>query len=136
MELYLRWKLPLRKYDLVPDHSFVEEFSSCNLSLFHGNLFSRAEEGCILYGKSPNWSFSLEGVVLDDGTEVEADLVVFATGYDTEKKLKTLLPEPFSYVLEKSAGVVPLYRYGYFLLFVSFSVFSYVNSMVGRKCII
>jgi len=110
MELYLCWKLPLRKHGLVPDHNFVEELSSCNTSTYPANLFPRAEEGCILFRKSPNWSFSNKGVVLDDGTEVETDLVVFGTGYDAEKKLKNLLPEPFADVLEKSAGVVPLYR--------------------------
>jgi len=114
----------LRKHGLVPDHSFVEELSSCNTSTYPANLFPRAEEGCILFRKSPNWSFSNKGVVLDDGTEVETDLVVFGTGYDAEKKLKNLLPEPFADVLEKSAGVVPLYRFGYLLLFVLFSVFS------------
>ena len=104
LELYLCWKLP--------DHSFVEELISCNTSTYPGNLFPRVEEGCILLRKSPNWSFSSKGVVLDDGTEVEADLVIFATGCAAEKKLKTLLPETFADVLEKSAGVVPLYRSG------------------------
>ena len=40
---------------------------------------------------------------------VEADLVLFATGYDSEKKLKSLLPKIFAEPIEKSA-VVPLYR--------------------------
>ena len=128
MELYLCWKLSLRKYGLVPDHSFVEELSSCNTSTYPDNLFSRAEEGCILFRKSPNSSFSSKGVVLDDGTEVETDLVVYATGYDAEKKLKTLLPEPFADVLEKSAGIVPLYRSGYYFLFSSL-YFPYVNQL-------
>lgn len=110
LEFYLCWKLPLQKHGLVPDHSFVEELASCNTSTYPANLFPRAEEGCVHFRKSSNWSFSSKGIVLDDGTEVKADIVVFATGYDAEKKLKSLLPEPFADVLEKTAGVVPLYR--------------------------
>lgn len=45
--------------------------------------------------------FSSKGIVLDDQTVVEADLVVFATGYESEKKLKSLLPNTFAGVLKK-----------------------------------
>ena len=82
MLIYICWKLPLLKHGLVLDHSFVDELSSCNTSTYPANLFPRAEEGCILFRKSPNWSFSSKGVVLDDGTEVEIDLVVFSTRDD------------------------------------------------------
>eukprot|EP00253_Pinus_taeda_P023641 PITA_23641 len=109
LELYLIWKLPLRKYGLVPHHSFLRELTSCQISSLPDGLFSKAEEGCIHFRKSTNWGFCSKGIVLDDQTVVEADLVLFATGYDSEKKLKSLLPKIFAEPLEKSA-VVPLYR--------------------------
>ena len=110
MELYLLWKLPLRKHDLVPDHSFLQEISSCQVTALPDNFFLKAEEGCILFRKSSNWSFYSKGIVLDDGTEVEADLVLLGTGYDGEKKLKSLLPTRFGDVLKKSADPLQLYR--------------------------
>lgn len=110
VEFYLLWKLPLRKYGLVPDRSFLQEISSCQVSSVPDNLFPKAEEGFILFRKSSNCSFSSKGIVLDDGTEVGADLVVLGTGYDGEKKLKSILPTRFVHVLQKSADPLPLYR--------------------------
>ncbi|KAH9305700.1 hypothetical protein KI387_010104 [Taxus chinensis] len=110
VEFSLLWKFPLRKYGLIPDHSFLQEISSCYTGLFPNNFFSKAEEGLIRFRKSSSWSFSCKGIILDDGTELEADIVVLGTGFDGVKKLKSLLPNKFGDVLEKSAGVVPLYR--------------------------
>eukprot|EP01018_Ginkgo_biloba_P027777 Gb_16794 [translate_table: standard] len=110
VELYLLWKLPLRKFGLVPNHTFLEEISSCQIASLPDNLFTKVEEGRILFQKSLNWNFSRKGIVLEDKSEVEADVVVLGTGYDGEKKLKALLPKPFADVLEESSGVLPLYR--------------------------
>lgn len=110
VELYLLWKLPLRKHGLVPDHSFLQEISSCQIASLPDNLLPKAEKGCILFRKSSKWSFSSKGIVLDDETEVEADLVILGTGYDGEKKLKSLLPTRFADVLQKSADPLLLYR--------------------------
>lgn len=54
VELYLLWKLPLRKYGLVPDHSFRQEISSCQIASLPDSLFPKAEEGFILFPKSSN----------------------------------------------------------------------------------
>ncbi|GLJ07579.1 hypothetical protein SUGI_0070130 [Cryptomeria japonica] len=110
VEFYLLWKFPLRKYGLVPGHSFLQEISSCQIATLPEKLFSKAEEGLIQFRKASTWSFSRKGIIIDDITEVEADVVVLGTGYAGEKKLKTLLPKNFSHVLEKPKGVIPLYR--------------------------
>lgn len=110
VELYLLWKLPLRKYGLVPDHSSLQEISSCQIASLPDNLFPKVEEGFILFWKSSNFSFYSRGIVLDDGTEIEVDLVVLGTGYDGEKKLKSILPTRFVDVLQESADPLPLYR--------------------------
>ncbi|KAH9305699.1 hypothetical protein KI387_010103 [Taxus chinensis] len=110
VELYLLWKFPLKKYGLVPDHSFLKEISSCQIATLPDKLFPKAEEGLIRFSKASTWSFSSKGIMIDDVTEVEADVVILGTGYDGETKLKTLLPKQFADVLENPEGVVRLYR--------------------------
>ncbi|GLJ07601.1 hypothetical protein SUGI_0070610 [Cryptomeria japonica] len=110
VELSELWRFPLKKYGLVPDMSFLEEMTSCSIALLPNKLFPKVEEGLIRFQKSSSWSFYNEGIVVDDGTKIEADVVVLGTGYDGDKKLKSLLPTKFGDVLEKSGGALSLYR--------------------------
>lgn len=112
VELSLLWKFPLKKYGLVPDMSFLQTIASCNTASFPNNFFPKVEEGLICFRKSSSWSFYSKGIVLDDETNVEADVVVLGTGYDGDKKLKTLLPTKFGESFEKSGAALSLYRYG------------------------
>eukprot|EP01018_Ginkgo_biloba_P039479 Gb_40713 [translate_table: standard] len=110
VESYLLWKLPLRKYGLIPEHSFLQQISSCQLSTLPDDFYSKVEEGAIVLRKSVEWNFFRKGIVVDDGTEIEADVIILGTGYDGDKKLKDLLPKSFSDLLLDSTGLVPLYR--------------------------
>nr|CAD1838047.1 unnamed protein product [Ananas comosus var. bracteatus] len=104
IESYLTWKLPLEKYGLKPDHPFDEDYASCQMAILPENFFAEADRGLIRFEKSSRWCFWEKGVVLDDGTKLEADIVFLATGFDGKKKLRSVLPEPFRGLIEDSNG--------------------------------
>lgn len=77
------------------------------------NFFSQVEKKKILFHRTHSkWGFWKGGVEFDDenGTKLDADVVVLATGYDGKKKLQSILPEPFRSFLEHPSGLMPLYR--------------------------
>ncbi|KAJ8621257.1 hypothetical protein MRB53_029786 [Persea americana] len=110
IESYLAWKLPLKKYGLLPGHPFDEDYASCQMAILPENFFSEADEGRILFKKSPKWCFWEGGIELEDKTKLEADVVFLCTGFDGKSKLKSILPEPYRDYIENSSGVMPLYR--------------------------
>lgn len=110
IESYLAWKLPLEKYGLKPDHPFEEDYASCQMAILPDNFFTEADQGRISFARSSKWWFYEKGVVLDDGTKLEADLVFLATGFNGKKKLRSVLPEPFCGLIEDASGIMPLYR--------------------------
>lgn len=111
IESYILWRLPLEKYGLKPEHSFEEDYASCQMAITPEKLFPEADKGKIVFKKSQGkWWFNKEGLEFDDDTRIKADVVVFATGYDGKKKLKAILPEPFRSLLESPSGIMPLYR--------------------------
>jgi len=108
------WKLPLEKYGLKPDHAFEEDYASCQMALVPEKFFEEADKGMIRFKRTTNWWFYDEGIEFEDGTTLEADVVILATGYDGMKKLKAIVPEPFRSWLEFPWGIMPLYRYVHF----------------------
>lgn len=111
IESYLTWKLPLEKYGLKPEHPFEEDYASCQMAILPENFFAEADKGNIHFKRASKWWFWEGGVEFDDGTKLDADVVVLATGFDGKKKLKTIIPEPFRCLLEFPSGMMPLYRY-------------------------
>ncbi|WJX24523.1 monooxygenase [Trifolium repens] len=110
IESYLLWKLPFEKYGLKPGHPFEEDFASCQIAITQESFFNEADKGKIIFKKASKWWFWNGGIEFDDNTKIDADVVLLATGYDGKKKLKTILPEPFSSLLEYPSGMMPLYR--------------------------
>ncbi|KAL0755157.1 hypothetical protein Bca101_092825 [Brassica carinata] len=110
IESYVTWKLPLEKYGLKPDHSFEEDYASCQMAIMPENFFEEADKGMIRFKKTSKWCFYDQGIEFEDGTMLEADVVILATGYDGKKKLKAIVPEPFRSWLDFPCGVMPLYR--------------------------
>ncbi|XP_008800513.1 probable flavin-containing monooxygenase 1 [Phoenix dactylifera] len=110
VESYLTWKLPLQKYGLKPDHPFEEDYASCQMAILPENFFAEADKGMITFKRSSRWWFWEGGIILDDNTKLEADVVFLATGYDGRKKVMSVLPEPFRGLIVNSSGVMPLYR--------------------------
>lgn len=111
IESYLTWKLPLEKYGLKPEHPFEEDYASCQMAILPENFFPELDKGKIAIKRASKCSFYEGGVQFDDGTKLEADVVVFATGFDGKQKLKAIMPEPFRSLLEFPSGMMPLYRY-------------------------
>ncbi|KAH6818394.1 flavin-dependent monooxygenase 1 [Perilla frutescens var. frutescens] len=111
IEYYLTWKLPLEKYGLIPEHPFEEDYASCQIPILPPNFFSEVDKGNIVIKTSAlNWWFWEGGIQFDDGTKLDADVVVLATGFDGMKKLKAIIPDPFRSLLEFPSGMMPLYR--------------------------
>ncbi|KAL8518414.1 hypothetical protein ACS0TY_009700 [Phlomoides rotata] len=113
VESYARWKLPLKKYGMIPKESFVGEASSCQLFFLQDNYFDKVEDGSIVFKKSQYFSFCKEGLILDgeDGP-VKADIVILATGYKGDEKLKNMFANPTfqNYVSGSQNSIIPLYR--------------------------
>ncbi|MED6156085.1 monooxygenase [Stylosanthes scabra] len=135
IESYLLWKLPLQKYGLIPDHSFDEDYASCQMAILPENFFSEADKGKIAFKKSSSkWWFCEGGIEFDDNTKVEADVVVLATGYDGKQKLNNIMPEPFRSLLDYpsgSGGVMPLYRGTIHPLVPNMAFVGYVESVAN-----
>jgi len=110
IESYLLWKLPLEKYGLKPEHSFEEDYASCQVAVLPKSFYNEANKGKIIFKRASKWWFWSCGIEFVDNTKMDADVVLLATGYDGQKKLKTLLPEPFCSLLECPNGIMPLYR--------------------------
>uniref|UniRef100_A0A453IXZ5 Flavin-containing monooxygenase n=1 Tax=Aegilops tauschii subsp. strangulata TaxID=200361 RepID=A0A453IXZ5_AEGTS len=111
IESYLSWKLPLGRYGLTPDHPFVEDYASCQMAILPEGFFDMADRGLVRFKRaSAGWCFSENGVVLDDGTKVEADLVFLATGFEGKDKLREVLPKPFRDLVVGKSSMMSLYR--------------------------
>ncbi|KAK7304736.1 hypothetical protein VNO77_42623 [Canavalia gladiata] len=114
VETSLKWKLPLKKYGLVPNHSFLQDISSCQTGVFPDNFLDKLKEGSILMKKSQSFRFCEEGVMIDgEAKTLKTDLVILATGYRGDKKLKCIFRSPVfqNHIIGSgSTSTVPLYR--------------------------
>ena len=114
MESYIKWKLKLGKFGMVPKHSFLTEMNSCLISTVPEGFYKRVEGGSINLKKAQSFCFKKEGVLLDnDKAEVvKADLVILATGFRGVDKLKDIFLSPTlqTQISGRPENAVPLYR--------------------------
>ncbi|XP_057767939.1 probable flavin-containing monooxygenase 1 [Salvia miltiorrhiza] len=115
VESYIRWKLPLKKYGMIPPESFLQEVSSCQIYMLPQTFYDKVENGSIVLKKSQNLSFCKDGLIIDGqdaNNPIKADVVIFATGYKGDEKLKNIFASPTfqSYILGTPASTIPLYR--------------------------
>ncbi|XP_004290049.1 PREDICTED: probable flavin-containing monooxygenase 1-like [Fragaria vesca subsp. vesca] len=115
VETYIDKKLGLSKYGMVPKHSFLQEISSCLISTVPEKFYDRVQEGSIVLKKSPkSFSFCQEGILVegDNSGPVKTDLIILATGYRGDEKLKDIFVSPtFQYYVAGSPkSTLPLYR--------------------------
>lgn len=120
VESYLTWNLPLKKYNMVPKHSFLQDVSSCKSLLLPDNFYGKVEEGSIVLKKIQYFSFIKQGLILDGEVDkpIIADLVIFATGYKGQEKLKNMFSSKKfqNHIMGSPNSIVPLYRYTLLLL--------------------
>ncbi|XP_021776290.1 probable flavin-containing monooxygenase 1 [Chenopodium quinoa] len=116
VEFDIMYRHPLKKFDMVPDHSFLQEVSSCKLSIVPEGFYDNVEKGSIILKRSPAFSFYKEGVKLDYSIKstkpIKSDLVIFATGYKGDQKLKDIFEssEFKDYMFGSSNETLSLYR--------------------------
>lgn len=101
------------KHGVVPKHSFLQELSSCATATVPEKFYDRVEEGSILLKKAGDFSFCEKGILV--GNEIEplkTDLVIFATGYWSDKKLKDIfLSHTYQdYMIGSPDKALPLFR--------------------------
>ncbi|KAM1345824.1 hypothetical protein FF1_035158 [Malus domestica] len=114
VESYVTKKLGLAKYGMVPRHSFLQEISSCLISTIPEKFYDRVQEGSIILKKSPgSFSFCQEGVLVEgEVSPVKTDVVILATGFRGDKKLKDIFVSPTfqDYIAGSPEAILPLYR--------------------------
>ncbi|KAB1227019.1 putative flavin-containing monooxygenase 1 [Morella rubra] len=112
-ESYLKWKLPMKKYGVIPKSSFFQEVSSCQIKMLPENFYDQVEEGSIILKKSQSLSFCKEGLVLNgEHQPLKTDLVILATGYNGDQKLQSMFKSEVyqKYISGSPNSMVPLYR--------------------------
>ncbi|KAF5196246.1 Flavin-containing monooxygenase [Thalictrum thalictroides] len=118
VESYIRWKLPLKKFNMIPKHSWEKDFFACTIAITPEKVYHRVDEGNLILKKSTTFSFWKDGVVINDNNEcyelIETYVVILATGYKGDQKLKNIFSSPTSfqkYIMGTSKSTVQLYRY-------------------------
>nr|WMB80844.1 FMO [Aphelandra squarrosa] len=113
LEISLRWRLPLKKYDMIPSENFLEEANSCQVIMLQDNFFDKVVDGSIVFKKSEHFSFCKEGLIVEgEDSPVEVDIVIFATGYKGDEKLKNIFASPAfqNHIFGSRNSTVPLFR--------------------------
>ncbi|XP_025636777.1 probable flavin-containing monooxygenase 1 isoform X5 [Arachis hypogaea] len=112
-ESYLRWRLPMKKYGLVPSYSILQGISSCRIGVLAENFYDKLKEGSILIKKSQSFGFCKEGLLINgEAKPLETDIVILATGYKGDEKLQSIFKSHVfqKYIIGSKSSSVPLYR--------------------------
>lgn len=112
-ERHFTRNMPLmKKHGMVPDHSFCQGYSSCLIGMLPDKFYGRVEEGSITLKRPTTFTFCKDGLVIDKGEVVRSDLVIFATGFKGDQKLRNIFASKwFQQIAAGSAtAMAPLYR--------------------------
>lgn len=118
VESYIKRKLRLDKFGMVPKHSFLKELSSCLIATVPDGFYNRVDEGSIKLNKlgQNGFAFCKEGVLVDGdhqvGSPLEVDVVILCTGFRGIDKLRHVFSSPTfqDYIPASNNAAVPLYR--------------------------
>ncbi|KAG0493565.1 hypothetical protein HPP92_004559 [Vanilla planifolia] len=104
----------MERHGMLPEHSFFQAISSCLFCVLPEQFYDRVEEGSIVLKHSKTFEFCNEGVVVEGETSpIETDLVIYATGFKGDQKLRDIFVSPrFQKIVAGSSdSTAPLYRY-------------------------
>ncbi|XP_071691393.1 probable flavin-containing monooxygenase 1 isoform X2 [Rutidosis leptorrhynchoides] len=91
VETHIKMKLPLAKFNMVPERNFSKDMRSCLLAILPDGFFNRLETGSILLKKSPCFRFCDNGILIDgENKPIETDIVILATGFKGAQKLTNI----------------------------------------------
>ncbi|XP_074278896.1 putative flavin-containing monooxygenase 1 [Silene latifolia] len=117
VESDIKKKHRLEKFGMVPDHSFLQELNTCLISSIPERFYDNADKGSLIFKRSPTFHFCKDGVQLDDSVKdkehvVKSDLVILATGFKGDQKLKDVFASPLfqDAMMGSPKKIVPLYR--------------------------
>ena len=114
IETYFKHSIPLQKHGMVPEYSFSFAITSCLIAMLPEGFYDLVDEGSIVLKKSKRFGFYNHGIVLEDANEcIKSDVVILATGFRGDKKLKDIFTANWckTIVAGSSETPVPLYRY-------------------------
>uniref|UniRef100_A0A452Y2G1 Flavin-containing monooxygenase n=1 Tax=Aegilops tauschii subsp. strangulata TaxID=200361 RepID=A0A452Y2G1_AEGTS len=90
------YSIPMKKYDMVPDHSLFEALVTCLIAITPKDHYKRLEEGSIILKKSKTFSFCKEGVLLEgESSSTKSDIVIFGTGFKGDQKIKDMFTSEY-----------------------------------------
>ena len=99
-------QLKLKQSGLLPDKPF-DSIANCSIGLTSDNFYERAATGEIQLEKGEISRFEADGVRLTNGKKIEADMVVFATGF---RQTVPFFDAAISNRLRNQKGWFQLYR--------------------------
>ncbi|KAI3694281.1 hypothetical protein L1987_77245 [Smallanthus sonchifolius] len=113
VESHAKMTLPLSKFNMVPQTGILKDTSSGLLAYMPDpdDFFDAVKKGGIKLQKSLNFTIFEKGISIEeDNTQIEADLVIFATGFNGVEKIKNIFDSPiFGHFIADSPRV-GLYR--------------------------
>ncbi|TVU18843.1 hypothetical protein EJB05_34958, partial [Eragrostis curvula] len=107
------YSIPMKKYDMVPDHSLFEALAAGLIAITPKDHYKRLEEGSIVLKKSKTFSFCKNGVLVEgESFPIESDLVIYGTGFKGDDKIKDMFTSKYfqSTAVGSTSSTVPLYR--------------------------
>ncbi|KAM0953941.1 putative flavin-containing monooxygenase [Dioscorea sansibarensis] len=113
IESYYKRAVPMKKYGMVPTHSFFQGITSGLIAMVPEKFYEKVEEGSIVIKKSKSFAFYKKGVMVDgESSPIESDLVILATGFRGDDKLRHLFTSPCfqTIIVGPSSSTLPLYR--------------------------
>ena len=109
METYLKWIFPLRKYNTLPDHSYLNQVVSCMTAVLPTDFYDMVKQGSLVLKKAQTYAFYKNGLIVD-GTNLPMDVVIFATGFKSEQNLKNIFSSITLQKLINGESSTPFYR--------------------------
>lgn len=123
----------MKKHDMVPEHSFFKAMATGMFCILPENFYAKVKEGSIILKPSKTFEFCKNGILIEnESTPIELDLVIYATGFKGDQKLRNIFISPWfqKIVAGSEDSIVPLYRYTLSLssLLTSSQLFGFISN--------